>query len=110
MIAEELARLTDIEHAYLFGFWAARYTGQPGRPPADLDVLVIGTPDRDDLDDAAERATTRLAREVNVTIRSPTWWRESTDGFHTEITTRPLVPVLSQDPDGEIAISGKVTA
>jgi hypothetical protein len=92
----------------LFVPWAARYTGQPGRPPADLDVLVLGTPDRDDLDDAAQRASPRLAREVNITLRSPTWWEQSTDGFHTEITTRPLVTVLPQEPRREIITSGKV--
>ena len=36
--------------------------------PADLDVLVIGDPSRDELDAAAQRAEGRLAREVNVTI------------------------------------------
>jgi predicted nucleotidyltransferase len=95
VIAEELADLTGIEQAYLFGSWAARYDGQPGRAPADIDVLVIGAPDRDDLDDAAQRASQRLARDVNITIRSPGWWADSEDGFHHEITTRPLVPLHS---------------
>lgn len=108
VIAEELAPVSGIDRAYLFGSWAARYTGQPGRPPADLDVLVLGTPDRDDLDDAAQGASARLAREVNVTIRSLTWWYESPDGFHTEITTRPLVPLLPQDHSHATASSGKV--
>ena len=93
VVAEELAGLPRIGLAFLFGSWAARYEGQHGRPPADIDVLVIGTPDRDDLDGAAQRASARLAREVNVTIRSASWWHKSTDGFHTEVTTRPLVPV-----------------
>ena len=38
-----------------------------------------------------------LLDEVSVTIRSPQWWLEGTDGFHTEITRRPLVPVLGAD-------------
>ncbi len=98
IVAEELAGLAGIDRAFLFGSWAARYVGQPGRAPADIDILVIGAPDRDDLDDAAQRASTRLAREVNVTIRSPTWWHDGVDGFHTEVTTRPLVPVFESDP------------
>jgi predicted nucleotidyltransferase len=97
VLAEELAAVDGIEAAYLFGSWAARYAGQEGRPPADLDVLVIGKPDRDALDDAAQRAGERVAREVNVTIRSPQWWREGADGFHAEINRRPLVPVLGAD-------------
>ncbi len=97
VIAEQLAGLPGIERVFLFGSWAARYAGQPGRAPADIDVLVIGNPDRDQLDDAAQRAGSRLAREVNVTVRSPQWWRGGGDGFHTEVTTRPLIPVF---PDG----------
>ncbi|SRR6266581_3215201 len=96
VLAEELAGLDGVEAAYLFGSWAARYAGQRGRPPADLDVLVIGEPDRDALDEAAGRAGARLAREVNITIRSPQWWRDGGDAFHTEVTRRPLVPALEQ--------------
>lgn len=93
VLAEEFSRIPGIESAYLFGSWAARYEGQEGRPPADLDVLVIGAPDRDALDDAAQRAGNRLAREVNVTIRSADWWRSGDDGFHAEIMRRPLVEI-----------------
>lgn len=108
VIAEELAGLPGIERVFLFGSWAARYAGQSGRPPADIDVLVIGAPDRDDLDDAAQRASARLSREVNITIRPPDWWQSGDDGFHTEVTTRPLVPVSEAD-DATSAISGPVS-
>jgi len=96
VVAEELSGLDDIQDAYVFGSWAARYMGEGGRPPADVDVLVIGEPDRDTLDDAAQRAGERLAREVNVTVRSAQWWEHGTDGFHVEIRRRPLVPVFGQ--------------
>jgi predicted nucleotidyltransferase len=95
VIAEELAGLAGVENVFLFGSWAARYSGQPGPAPADIDVLVIGRPDRDDLDEAAQRAGSRLAREVNVTIRSAQWWRDGGDGFHAEITRRPLIQLLT---------------
>ncbi len=107
VLAEELEGVEGIEQAYLFGSWAARYAGEAGRPPADLDVLVIGGPDRDELDDAAQRAEGRLAREVNVAIRSPTWWREGTDGFHDDVTRRPLVPIFSEE---EARCAGKRAA
>ena len=93
VLTEELAAVDGVDAAYLYGSWAARYTGEPGRPPADLDVLVIGRPDRDDLDEAAQRAGNRLGREVNITIRSPDWWRTGDDVFHRQVTTRPLVPL-----------------
>jgi predicted nucleotidyltransferase len=97
VLAEELQDVDGIDRAYLFGSWAARYAGEAGRSPVDLDVLVIGAPDRDELDDAAQRAESRLAREVNVTIRSPAWWQEGSDGFHADVTRRPLVPVFSAE-------------
>jgi len=96
VLAEELSTVAGVDAVYLFGSWAARYAGEGGRPPADLDVLVIGKPDRDALDDAAQRAGERLAREVNVTIRSLQWWQDGADGFHTEVTRRPLVTVLGE--------------
>ena len=58
---------------------------------------MIGAPDRDELDDAAQRAEGRLAREFNVTIRSQDWWREGTDGFHADVTRRALVPIFSEE-------------
>src|SRR5260370_1358008 len=94
VLAEELAGLDGIEAAYLFGSWAARYAGQEGRAPADLDVLIIGRPDRDALDAAPQRARARLAPAVTVTIRSLQWWRDGADSFHAEVTRRPLVPLL----------------
>ncbi len=94
VLADELAGIGGIEGAYLFGSWAARYTGEPGRPPADIDLLVLGQPDRDTLDDAANRAGRRLDREVNTTIRSLDWWRTGDDVFHRQLTSRPLVPII----------------
>jgi hypothetical protein len=99
VVAEELSGLTGIRAAFLFGSWAARYEGQPGPAPADIDVLVIGQTDRDELDDAAQRASSRLAREVSVTIRSPQWWRDGGDGFHAEVTRRPLVPLFADQDE-----------
>lgn len=93
VVAEEISGVAGVAEAYLFGSWAARYAGEAGRSPVDIDVLVIGHPDRDDLDDAAQRAGSRLAREVNVTIRSPEWWHDSGDAFHTEVMRRPIVPL-----------------
>ena len=100
VLAEELQGVKGIDSAYLFGSWAARYVGEVGRAPADLDVLVIGAPDRDEVDESAQRARGRLAREVNVTIRSPAWWRDGNDGFHADITRRPLVPLFGAKEAG----------
>ena len=95
VLAEALAEVPGIEAAFLFGSWAARYAGERGRPPADVDVLVLGEPDRDRLDEALSRAERRLARTVDVTIRRPRWWRDGDDAFRKEIGKRPIIALFA---------------
>jgi predicted nucleotidyltransferase len=104
VLAEELAGRFDVLEAYLFGSWAARYQGERGPEPGDIDVLLIGAPDRDEVDDAADRARVRLGREVNVTIRSSEWWEGGDDGFRREVAARPLVR-LPLGPHAEEAVT-----
>ena len=56
VVAAEFADLTGLGELYIFGSWAARYQGEPGPVPADVDVLVVGAVDRDEVYDAADRA------------------------------------------------------
>jgi predicted nucleotidyltransferase len=83
----------------VFGSWAARYRGELGAEPADLDVLVVVTSgglDRGPLYTAADRAQERLGRPVNPTvITTDRWARRGTgqDRFVDEIASRPIVPV-----------------
>ena len=97
VLREELARLEGIEGAYLFGSWAARYEGEVGRAPNDLDVLVVGRPDRDEVYEAAERAEGRLGLPVQVTVRSVAQWEKAADPFIAEVRSRPLVPIFEED-------------
>lgn len=93
-VLTEAHDIAGLDAAYLFGSWAARYAGARGPPPNDIDVLVIGEPDRDALDDVSDVAERRLARPVQVTIRSRSWWDEGDDSFRKEITKRPLVGLI----------------
>lgn len=99
VIAREFAHIDDIGAVLLFGSWAARYLGQAGRAPNDIDVLVIGTPDRDAVDDAAERAEQVIGLPVQATVRSRGQWSTERDSFIREIRSRPLLVVLADDPD-----------
>ncbi|GAA0429441.1 ArsR family transcriptional regulator [Acrocarpospora corrugata] len=97
ILAEELADLVGIEEAAVFGSWAARMHGEPGPAPVDIDLLIIGRPDRDNLHDATARAKSRLGREVNTVVVAPRRWEADEDGFIRELHRRPRVPVLSTD-------------
>jgi predicted nucleotidyltransferase len=96
VVLDELGAVPGVNGLYVFGSWAARYVGVEGRPPSDIDVLVIGCPDRDALDEAAQRAQQRLARDVNVSVRSHAWWRTGDDAFWHEIRKRPLLSLIEE--------------
>lgn len=96
VIREELAGVAGIERLYLFGSWAARYSGEAGRAPNDIDVLVVGDPDPSAVYEAAERAEQRIVLPVQATIRSTRAWGSSRDAFFEEIRSRPLVSLLEE--------------
>ena len=92
VLAEVLRHVTGIREAYVYGSWAARHEGQPGlRPVGDIDVLVLGEPDRDQLYEALSAAEQRLGREVQATIRGGDWLSSGSGSFHDSVASRPLL-------------------
>jgi hypothetical protein len=104
VLSDNLANVPEIEEAYIYGSWAARYHGEPGPIPADVDVLVVGTADMDDLEDAAAKAQQQLRRAVNLRRVRPAAWRDSkpTDPFLVSVRSRPLVELRTRDHGGGI--------
>ena len=97
IVAREFEAIDGASAVLLFGSWASRYLGQPGRAPNDVDVLVIGSPDRDAVDDAAERVERTIGMPVQATVRSALQWTGERDSFVREVKSRPLVVVLADD-------------
>lgn len=97
VIAREFADIDGADAVLIFGSWAARYLGQPGRAPNDVDVLVIGSPDRDLVDDAAERVEHLIGMPVQATVRSLHQWSAGRDTFVNEVRSRPLVVVIATE-------------
>ena len=95
VLREVLAPVVGIREAYIYGSWAARFAQVPGPVPGDIDVLVIGTADPDDLDAVAAETTTRLGREVSIRRVRPAAWDAATDdAFKATVTSRPMVALL----------------
>ena len=100
VLGAELAGVAGIDDAAIFGSWAARYHEHPGpRPVGDIDLLVLGEPDRDSLYEAVARASARLGREVQVTIRKSGWLTTGSGTFHDTVASRPVVTVPLEDPN-----------
>ncbi len=93
VVGEEFGSLPGVNEVMIYGSWAARYAGESGSAPRDVDVLLVGEPDRDAAYDAARRAGQRLGREVNVTIRSVPQWRSADDGFTRQMRSSPLLEI-----------------
>ncbi len=99
MIAEEFQGLAGAQRVLIFGSWAARYRERPGPPAHDLDVLVVGTPSRSSVYDAADRAQQRLGTPVNPVIRTADTWRSADDPLVRQIQAGPTVAVLIPDEE-----------
>jgi hypothetical protein len=94
VLAEEFGRLAGAEQVHLFGAWADRYLEHPGPPPADIDVLVIGSISRQAAFDAAQEVTARLGLPVHPVVRTPAQWSKDDDPFLREIRSERLYRVL----------------
>jgi predicted nucleotidyltransferase len=72
VLRRHLADVPGIERAMIFGSYA------DGRLKADsdIDVLIIGTPDRDLLTEALEEAAGELGRDVNEVVMTDTEYSE----------------------------------
>lgn len=71
---------------------SARFEGDHGFPPNDIDVLVIGNPDVGEVAEASQKSSKMLSIHVNPTIDSHAWWaNKSGSGFRKQITAQPLV-------------------
>lgn len=99
VIGQELSGIEHIDRAFVYGSWAARFSGERGdRPVADIDLLVLGGPDRARVYAAASASERRLGRTVQVTIRASDWFEHGCGSFHETIVGRPLEPVRITPP------------
>lgn len=97
-----LAGFPGVTQAYVYGSWAARYRGEGGEAPNDVDVLVVGNPDRDALYEVADEARKALGREVNIRpLTAEVWDDLQPSGFIATVKSRPMV---------ELDLSGKGVA
>jgi DNA-binding transcriptional ArsR family regulator len=96
VVEEELGSVAGLEAALIYGSWAARYQGEAGPPPNDLDLLVIGQPDRTQLYEAADRAERRLDLPINPAVRGRRRWDAAADPLVRQVKSSPVVWVLDR--------------
>lgn len=93
-LADALAGVMDVEEAFVFGSWAARYTGEPGPPPRDIDVLVVGEASLRSVRRACRHLERDLRVEVNPVVVTPAAWSSTKpEPFVAQLKSQALVPV-----------------
>ena len=99
-VEDALTDIPDIEQAFIGGSWAARYHGQAGAFPHDVDVIVVGKPNRDDVTEAVIEALGAVGHDGQVIFRSHNAWREAKDAFTRTAKDSPLVELTIGNDDG----------
>lgn len=102
LLRRALEHVAGVEAVAIFGSFARRLADLPGPPPADVDVLVVGSPKLSDVYDACRHVAREVDRPVNPTVFSLDEWR-SDDVFVTQLRSESLVPVLGERVLGEHA-------
>lgn len=96
VLRQELATISGIDAAYIFGSWARRYLGEMGEAPADIDLLVIGRPETSAVYDACRETERTAGWPVNAVFVTPESWKVRDGGFLEEVASGPLVPVIAE--------------
>ncbi len=100
VLAELLEGEPGIRDAFIHGSWAARYLGEWGPPPADIDVVVIGEPAPLRVDELEAEAEDKLGLHVQLTALPEQEWEAPTHGFTRTVRQQPLVRIVPEDDVG----------
>lgn len=99
VLRERLGELAGVEAAYIYGSWASRYAGERGEAPGDIDLLIVGRPDRRKLARLCREASEELGFEVSPTVLASDDWKSDATGFIRSIKEQPLIAVVESVDD-----------
>lgn len=91
VLETKLRGLPGIDRALIYGSWARRYYGEPGPLPADVDLVVIGTPAVGEVRAKVDDAARELGHDVDVSVLTQKEWESNQTGFVTHLRSEPLV-------------------
>lgn len=99
VLRDRLKKLAGVDGAFIYGSWARRYAGERGEAPGDIDLLIVGKPDRRKLARVSREAGEALGFEVNPTVLSRGDWNSDATGFIRSIKEQQLVPLVEAGDD-----------
>jgi DNA-binding transcriptional ArsR family regulator len=99
IVATALEQIDGVDEAFIYGSWAARYHGEPGPPPNDIDILVVGYASVRAVRSALRALEQPLRVDVNPVVVEPSRWNaKKPEPFIAELRSRPLVEIPLQRP------------
>ena len=89
-----LSGVSGVEEAFVFGSWAARYLGEPGPAPNDIDVLVVGEAPLRSVRQACGDVERELRVDVNpIVVDRRRWSEPEPEPFIAQVKSGALVPI-----------------
>lgn len=95
VLRRHLGRLPGLERAFIYG----SYARGEDNATSDIDLMIVGSPDVDELTDRASAAEVELGRPLNYTLlteQEVERRRQSGDRFFTSIERGPILPVVDR--------------
>ena len=99
VLQERLKGLAGVEAAFIYGSWASRHAGERGEAPSDIDLLILGRPDRHGLARLCREASEQLGFEVSPTVLAKEDWESDATGFIRSLKEQPLIPLIESVDD-----------
>ena len=100
-LGEALSSVEGVDAAFVFGSWAARYEGEPGPYPGDVDVVVVGEAPLRSVRRACRDLELDLRVEINpIVIDRAGWDSNAPEPFIAQIREQPLVPISIEVESG----------
>ncbi len=100
-LGEALSSMKGVDSAFVFGSWAARYGGEPGPCPSDVDVVVVGEAALRSVRKACRDLEQDLRVEINpIVIDRASWDSNAPEPLIAQIREQPLVPISIEVESG----------
>jgi len=94
-LMRELGKLKGIQFAFLFG----SYAKGGFKSDSDIDLFIIGTPEKDDVFKAVRKVEDLAGREINYHLANEAEFAEKSrkNPFYREILNKPLMLIGKED-------------
>lgn len=94
LLVEALEPIPGIERAFIYGSWVASQIASGDHAPRDIDVMVLGNPNIEEVYASVSEVETKVGRPINVSVYTEADWAEDPTGFAASVRTSPQHELL----------------